>query len=311
MIEAYGAAAGRAKVAGFDGVQIHAGHGYLISQFLSGFTNRRNDGWGGDVERRRRFLMEVYNRVRREVGPNYPVLIKMNTRDYVRHGLTPEEAIPAAQALANAGIDAIELSGGFTDSVFNITRGEIPLDAYIGGFSFAQRLAIKAFFRFMQDKVRFDQEAYYLPDALMIRQAVPNVVMGLVGGMRSRAVMESVGYMLRENVELLEQLGLSVPEIYAVGGGATSSLWNSIKADITGKPVIVTMQEEAASLGAAMLGAVAGGWYRDVETAWAHLKQDKRVYAPNDANREVYDRGFRHYRRLYSCLRDFFLEARA
>lgn len=82
-----------------------------------------------------------------------------------------------------------------------------------------------------------------------------------------RAILESVGYMLRENVELLERLGMEVPEIHAMGGGAASSLWNSIKADITGKPVMVTMQEEAASLVAAMLGAIAAGWYKDIEAA--------------------------------------------
>lgn len=126
-----------------------------------------------------------------------------------------------------------------------------------------------------------------------------------------RAILESVGYMLRENVELLERLGMEVPEIHAMGGGAASSLWNSIKADITGKPVIVTMQEEAASLGAAMLGAVAAGWYKDIEEAWNQLEQEQRVFTPNVANRPAYDRAYRQYQRLYSSLKDFFLEAQA
>ena len=126
-----------------------------------------------------------------------------------------------------------------------------------------------------------------------------------------RAILEAVGYMLRENVELLETLGMDVPEIHAMGGGAASPLWNSIKADITGKPVIVTMQEEAASLGAAMLGSVAAGWHESVEKAWAHVAKERRVFTPNPANRQVYDRCFRQYRKLYSCLRDYFLEVQA
>ncbi len=200
MIEAFGKAAGRAKEAGFDAIQIHAAHGYLISQFLSPFTNRRKDDWGGDLERRQRFLMEVYRRVRREVGNDYPLLVKLNTQDHVRGGFNVQEAIPTARALADAGIDAIELSAGFSDSVFNITRGEIPLDAFISGFSLAQRIAIKAFFRFMQDRVRFEREAYNLEEALPIRQAVPDVPFSLVGGMRSRAVMEDV---LRQGFDLV------------------------------------------------------------------------------------------------------------
>lgn len=192
MIEAFGAAAGRAKAAGFDAVQIHAAHGYLISQFLSPFTNRRRDDWGGDPGRRRRFLLEVYRRVRREVGPDYPVLVKLNTQDHVRGGLTVEEAIPAARALAEEGVDAIELSAGFSDSVFHITRGDVPTDALVEGFSLVQRIAIKAFLSLMRDQVRFEREAYNLPAALPIRQAVLGVPMALVGGMRSRAVMEDV-----------------------------------------------------------------------------------------------------------------------
>ncbi|MGC8960158.1 MAG: NADH:flavin oxidoreductase [Chloroflexia bacterium] len=192
MIEAFGQAAGRAKAAGFDAVQIHAAHGYLISQFLSPFTNRRRDAWGGDPERRRRFLLEVYRRVRREVGPDYPVLVKLNVQDHVRGGLTPEEALPAARALAEEGVDLLELSAGFSDSVFHITRGDIPTDALVEGFSLVQRIAIKAFLSLMRDQVRLEREAYNLPDALPIRQALPQVPMSLVGGMRSRAVMEEV-----------------------------------------------------------------------------------------------------------------------
>lgn len=136
--------------------------------------------------------MEVYRRVRREVGPDYPVLVKLNTRDHVRGGLTVEEATPAARALAEEGVDAIELSAGFPDALFYITRGDIPTDALIEGFNLVQRIAIKAFLTLMKDQVRFEREAYNLPDALPIRQSVPQIPFILVGGMRSRAVMEEV-----------------------------------------------------------------------------------------------------------------------
>jgi xylulokinase len=126
-----------------------------------------------------------------------------------------------------------------------------------------------------------------------------------------RAALESVGYLLRENVELFEQLGVSATEIYSVGGGAASPLWNSIKADIIGRPVVVTTQEECASLGAAMLGSVAAGWYKNVEDAWAQLAQGKRAFLPNPAHQPVYERGYRHYQKLYSCLKDFFVEVQA
>jgi 2,4-dienoyl-CoA reductase-like NADH-dependent reductase (Old Yellow Enzyme family) len=110
-IEAYGDAAERAMQAGFDGVQIHGAHGYLISQFLSCLVNRRTDRWGGSPENRMRFLMEVYDEVRGRVG-NEPVLIKLNCDDFSPDGLTVENSVEAAVAIAEKGIDLIEVSGG-------------------------------------------------------------------------------------------------------------------------------------------------------------------------------------------------------
>ncbi len=191
VLDAFARAAGWAKEVGFDAVQLHGAHGYLISQFLSAYTNRRDDDWGGDPERRRHFVLEAVRRVRQVVGDDFPVFVKINTRDYVRNGVDVEEAAGTAQALALAGVDAIELSGGFTDSVFYITRGEIPIDIVLKGRSLPQRLAIKTLMRFMEGKVRFEREAYFLDYALQIRPAV-DVPLILVGGMRSRSVMEEV-----------------------------------------------------------------------------------------------------------------------
>ena len=116
LVSAYVRAAERAKTAGFDGVQIHAAHGYLFSQFLSPVYNRRQDAYGGSIENRSRALCETVAAVRQAVGPDFPVLVKINARDDVEGGLTLEDSVAAAGLLAQAGIDAIEVSGGFLTS---------------------------------------------------------------------------------------------------------------------------------------------------------------------------------------------------
>lgn len=112
IIEAFGLAARRARDCGFDAVQLMAGHGYLINQFLSPHTNLRKDGYGGDLEGRSRFLREVYSKVRAQVGTDYPVLVKLNGTDNLEGGLELEEAVEVARQLDALGIDAIEVSGG-------------------------------------------------------------------------------------------------------------------------------------------------------------------------------------------------------
>jgi len=112
LIEAYAAAAARAKKAGFDGVQLHGAHGYGINQFLSGAWNRRGDAYGGSLKNRYRFLGEVLEAARAAVGDDFPVLIKLNAHDYVEGGLDPEQAVQIARRLAEDGIDAIEVSAG-------------------------------------------------------------------------------------------------------------------------------------------------------------------------------------------------------
>jgi 2,4-dienoyl-CoA reductase-like NADH-dependent reductase (Old Yellow Enzyme family) len=109
---AFASAARRAKVAGFDAVQIHAAHGYLLSQFLSPYFNRRTDAYGGDVTRRARLLLEVAAAVRAEVGRDYPVLVKMNAADFLPGGLSEDDMLRVAGMLEAEGIDAVELSGG-------------------------------------------------------------------------------------------------------------------------------------------------------------------------------------------------------
>lgn len=112
VITAFGEAACRAKHAGMDGVQLHGAHGYMINQFLSPHLNKRTDEYGGGIENRTRFALRVYKTVRAEVGPDFPILIKLNAADYVEGGLEIQDAVYAAKALDEAGLDAIEISSG-------------------------------------------------------------------------------------------------------------------------------------------------------------------------------------------------------
>jgi 2,4-dienoyl-CoA reductase-like NADH-dependent reductase (Old Yellow Enzyme family) len=116
IISSFIQAAARAKEAGFDAVQIHAAHGYLLSQFLSPAFNRRTDEYGGSLENRARILLEVVQWIRKVVGPDYPLLVKLNSEDFLEGGLTCEEAVEVAVMLERASINAIELSGGTLDS---------------------------------------------------------------------------------------------------------------------------------------------------------------------------------------------------
>jgi 2,4-dienoyl-CoA reductase-like NADH-dependent reductase (Old Yellow Enzyme family) len=108
----FGDAAERAVVSGFDAIQIHAAHGYLLSQFLSPYFNERDDSYGGILENRARFLVEVYEEIRKRVGQSFPVMVKINSEDFLQGGFTVEEVVKVAHMLEKLGIDAIEMSGG-------------------------------------------------------------------------------------------------------------------------------------------------------------------------------------------------------
>ena len=167
-VDAFARAALRARLAGFDAVQLHGAHGYLIGQFLSPHTNRRSDAWGGDFERRLRFLASICEAVRGRVGRDYPVLIKLgmsDNLDRVPDGLTPDDGARIAGRLAGLGLDAIEVSGGSGGS-----QGD-----------FNGRLGVGT-------KV---PEAYFRPLARRAKAATHLPVI-LVGGLRSRAVMDEV-----------------------------------------------------------------------------------------------------------------------
>jgi 2,4-dienoyl-CoA reductase-like NADH-dependent reductase (Old Yellow Enzyme family) len=163
VIDAFAQAARRAQAAGFDGVQIHAAHGYLVNQFLSPFVNKRTDEWGGDLQGRMRFLCEVCRAVRERVGPDYPMLTKLGLVDAVEGGLTLEEGLQVVAALESMGLDGVEISAG------------------IGG---KQRSSTRV--------VRSEaDEAYFRPWAQKARLGTRLPIL-LVGGFRTRGIMEEV-----------------------------------------------------------------------------------------------------------------------
>ena len=163
IVDAFGSGARRAKEWGFDGVQLHGAHGYLINQFLSPLTNLREDEYGGSIDNRCRFLLESYRAVRTAVGPDFPVMIKLNGSDNLAGGLTIEDAVFAAKALDREGIDCIEVSGGTPASA-----DQSPARTKINSP---------------------EKEAYNLQLARQIRAAVKCPLM-VVGGFRSFDVAE-------------------------------------------------------------------------------------------------------------------------
>lgn len=163
IIERFAATAQVAEAAGFNGVQIHAAHGYLISQFLSPRANQREDEWGGDPERRRRFLLEIIRAIRECVSPSFAVGIKLNSADFQRGGFTEAESREVIAALPAEGIDLIEISGG---------SYEAP--AMMGQVRESTAL----------------REAYFLEYAATVRELAGGVPMAVTGGFRTRAAIE-------------------------------------------------------------------------------------------------------------------------
>jgi 2,4-dienoyl-CoA reductase-like NADH-dependent reductase (Old Yellow Enzyme family) len=189
-IEDFGDAAARVKEAGFDAVQVHGAHGYLVSSFLSPLTNRRQDEWGGDATRRFRFPAEVYHAVRCAVGPDFPVLVKMNAKDFTWNGLTPRESFPAAHRFAELGVDALELSGGIFETFPHISRGSLPLDLMALDRNPLVRQCLLTFLRLQKMFIPF-KEAYFLPYAAKLKPALKTPLI-LVGGIRTPETAERI-----------------------------------------------------------------------------------------------------------------------
>ncbi len=191
-IDAFGAAAFRCKEAGFDAVQLHGTHGYLIAQFLSPFTNRRTDEWGGNTDNRMRFVKEVVKKVRAAVGPDYPVLIKISVEEGVDNGMTLDESCIIAKGLADEGVDAIEVSGGIVaDTAFVMSRGDVPIDQLTGGLEGDAKTQTEQVLHSIADSVKME-EAYWSGHAEKIKGVVGNVPVMVVGGMKYPQTMETI-----------------------------------------------------------------------------------------------------------------------
>lgn len=196
----FGRAAVIAREAGFDAVEIQAGHGYLLSQFLSPYTNRRRDAWGGDIRSRLRFPVAVIRRVRQVVGPDFPLVVKMNLRDGFDGGLEVDEACVVARAMQEEGVDALVLSGGFVSKVpMYVMRGDVPFQQmYEGQTDVTKKVGLLLLGRVMVKAFPF-REAYFLEHARSVRKAVDMPLM-LVGGMRS---VETMLHVLDGGFELI------------------------------------------------------------------------------------------------------------
>ncbi|WP_067710831.1 nitroreductase family deazaflavin-dependent oxidoreductase [Nocardia yamanashiensis] len=164
IVRRFGTAARVAEAAGFDGVQIHGAHGYLVSQFLSPLSNQRTDAWGGDPQRRRRFVIEVARSIRAAVSPGFGVGIKLNSADFQRGGFTEDESRVVIEKLSAEQVDLIEISGGSYESPAMLNRPQVS------------------------ERTRA-REAYFLDYAETARQAAGAVPIAVTGGFRSRSGM--------------------------------------------------------------------------------------------------------------------------
>jgi len=185
---------------GFDAVELHFGHGYLVSQFLSPFTNRRRDRWGGSLENRMRLAVEILRAVRIRLGHRGNILVKMNLRDGFPGGLEIDEAVEVARRMEAEGATGLVLSGGFVSRTpFYMLRGDIPLRPMIAVQDrWWTKVGLFLFGRFFVKEYPFE-ENFFLEDARQVRQAVRLPLM-LLGGIKSRAGVERI---LTEGFELV------------------------------------------------------------------------------------------------------------
>ena len=195
LVEDFGQAVLLARKAGFDCVEIHAGHGYLISQFLSPSTNHRHDTYGGSLENRMRLMQRVIRRVMEAAGDDLGVIVKMNMHDGFRRGMQEAECLEVARELERLGVHALVLSAGFVSKApMEVMRGEMPLRTmthYMDTRKFWWLKAmVRVFGRLLIPTVPY-REGYFLEDAKRFRAAV-HLPLIYVGGLTSLNKMEEV-----------------------------------------------------------------------------------------------------------------------
>ncbi len=190
IIRDFGMAVHTAREAGFDAVEVHAGHGYLISQFLSPYTNRRKDRYGGSFENRSRFMTEVIREVIKAAKGDMAVVVKMNLRDGFRGGTELEEAFAVAGILEQEGVHALVLSGGFVSKApMYVMRGRMPLQAMASGMKERwMRPGVRLFGDMLMKPEPFS-EGYFLEDDLKMRARV-KLPLIYVGGIVSLKMIE-------------------------------------------------------------------------------------------------------------------------
>lgn len=193
MAKTYGNAVRLARESGFDAVEIHAGHGYLISQFLSPYTNHRKDEYGGSLDNRMRFMDEVMAEVMKAAGNDMAVLVKMNMRDGFKGGMDIEESLQVAHRLVNDGAQALVLSGGFVSKApMYVMRGAMPIKAMTHYMDcWWLKWGVRMVGHLMIPSVPF-KEAYFLDDAMLFRKEIKNIPLVYVGGLISREKIEDV-----------------------------------------------------------------------------------------------------------------------
>ena len=185
-------AAKSVKNAGFDAIEIHMGHGYLLSQFLSPHTNKRKDQYGGSVENRSRYPMEVFRSIRQAVGSDFPVLVKLNLEDGFKNGFSIEDCIYVSSALVKEGCACVVLSGGFTSKTpFFMMRGDIPLQGMTkNATSLAEKITMKFFGPLIIKKYPYSSSFFY-DKALQVRRAVSGEL-AYLGGVDSKQSIEKI-----------------------------------------------------------------------------------------------------------------------
>ena len=193
MAKCYGDAVRLSRDAGFDAVEIHAGHGYLISQFLSPYTNRRKDEFGGSLQPRMRFMDMVMEEVMEAAGSDMAVLVKMNMRDGFKGGMDIDESLQVARRLQEDGAHALVLSGGFVSKApMYVMRGTMPIRTMTHYMEcWWLKYGVRMVGKWMIPSVPF-QEAYFLEDALRFRKALPDQPLVYVGGLVSRKKIDEV-----------------------------------------------------------------------------------------------------------------------
>lgn len=193
MARAYGDSVRLSREAGFDAVEIHAGHGYLISQFLSPYTNHRKDEFGGSLENRMRFMDMVMDEVMKAAGNETAVLVKMNMRDGFRGGMDIDESLQVAKRLVEDGAQALVLSGGFVSKApMYVMRGAMPVKTMTHYMTcWWLKWGVRMAGKMMIPTVPF-KEAYFLEDALRFRKEITQIPLVYVGGLVAREKIDEV-----------------------------------------------------------------------------------------------------------------------